>query len=172
MCYYNQIIIEEFSIFIKYFKTKFDKLMKKGVKVIFSGRDLGLPKDVLAAMNNIVKNTKDNKAGILNICLNYGGRDEITRATRNIAKDVEDKKLSIQDIDEDLFKNYLYTKEEPDPDLLIRTSGELRTSGFLPWQIVYSEFVFIEKNWPDFAETDLEEAITIYQKRNRKFGAK
>ena len=81
-------------------------------------------------------------------------------------------KINIEDINEQLISDNLYTAGEPDPDLLIRTSGELRTSNFLPWQIVYSEFVFVEKNWPDFEEKDLDEAIEIYQKRNRKFGAK
>ena len=81
-------------------------------------------------------------------------------------------KVKIEDINEEMISNNLYTKGQPDPDLLIRTSGEMRLSNFLPWQLVYSEFLFINKNWPDFEEKDLDEAIEIYQKRNRKFGAK
>ena len=86
--------------------------------------------------------------------------------------DVEQNKINVEDINEELISNNLYTKNIPDPDLMIRTSGEILLSNFLPWQLVYTEFVFIEKNWPDFNEKDLDEAIEIYQKRNRKFGAK
>ena len=97
---------------------------------------------------------------------------EILKAVKKIAQDVKENKIEINEITEETISNSLYTVGQPDPDLLIRTSGELRTSNFLPWQIVYSEFVFVEKNWPDFEEKDLDEAIEIYQKRNRKFGAK
>ena len=91
-----------------------------------------------------------------NIALNYGGRDEIVRAVKKIAKKVEDKKLKVEDINEDMISQNLYTAGEPDPDLVIRTSGEIRLSNFLPWQVVYSEFLFVDKNWPDFSETDLD----------------
>ena len=103
--------------------------------------------------------------------LNYGGRDEIIKAIKSIAKDVKEGKIDIEDISEEVVSNNLYTKDEPDPDLMIRTSGELRLSNFLPWQLVYSEFLFIDKNWPDFTEEDLDNAIIEYQKRTRKFGA-
>ena len=118
-----------------------------------------------------MERTKNNTGVTFNIALNYGGRDEIVKAVKKISKQVKEGKINIEDINEQLISDNLYTAGEPDPDLLIRTSGELRTSNFLPWQIVYSEFVFIEKNWPDFDEKDLDEAIEIYQKRNRKFGA-
>ena len=103
--------------------------------------------------------------------MNYGGRLELTEAVKKIAKDVQDGKYNIEDINEETISNNLYTKGIPDPDLLIRTSGEMRTSNFLPWQLVYSEFLFINKNWPDFSEDDLDNAIIEYQKRTRKFGA-
>ena len=95
-----------------------------------------------------------------------------TKATKEIAEDVKSGKIDVKDINEQLFSSYLYTKDEPDPDLLIRTSGEIRLSNFLPWQLVYTEFVFVNKYWPDFKEKDLDEAIETYEKRNRKFGGK
>jgi undecaprenyl diphosphate synthase len=123
------------------------------------------------SINKCMERTKGNNGIIFNIALNYGGRDEILRATKQIATDVKNGNLKIEDITEDLFSNNLYTKGEPDPDLLIRTSGEIRLSNFLPWQLVYSEFLFVDKNWPDFSEQDLEDAVEVYQKRTRKFGA-
>lgn len=119
-----------------------------------------------------IERTKNNTGTIFNIALNYGGRNEIVNAVRNISKEVLEGKLSIEEINEEIFAEHLYTKSAPDPDLLIRTSGELRLSGFLPWQTVYSEFIFLEKLWPDFTPEDLDEAIKTFQKRNRKFGAK
>ena len=116
--------------------------------------------------------TEKNTGLTLCIAFNYGGRDEITKAICEIASDVKNDKIQIDDINENLVNSYLYTKDEPDPDLLIRTSGEIRLSNFLPWQLVYSEFVFVDKYWPDFSEKDLGEAIETYEKRNRKFGGK
>ena len=100
-----------------------------------------------------------------------GGRDEILKGIKQIALEVKNEILDIEEITEETISNSLYTKGQPDPDLLIRTSGELRLSNFLPWQLVYSEFLFIDKNWPDFNEEDLDNAILEYQKRTRKFGA-
>ena len=119
-----------------------------------------------------MERTKNNTGITFNIALNYGGRDEIVRAVKSIAKKVKENEIDIEDITEQTISDNLYTKNQPDPDLLIRTSGEIRLSNFLPWQLVYTEFVFVDKNWPDFNEQDLDEAIEIYQKRNRKFGAK
>ena len=134
--------------------------------------DIGeLSKGMQKSIRGCMERTKNNTGVTFNIALNYGGRDEIVRATKKIAEKVKNGEINIEDINEDLISNNLYTAGEPDPDLLIRTSGELRLSGFLPWQSVYSELLFINKNWPDFSEEDLDNSIIEYQKRTRKFGA-
>ena len=143
----------------------------ENIKVKVLGDITALSSGMQKSIQKCMERTKDNTGVTFNIALNYGGRDEIVKAVRKIAQEVKDGSLNIEDIGEETISNSLYTAGQPDPDLLIRTSGEIRTSNFLPWQIVYSEFVFIEKNWPDFTEKDLDEAIEIYKKRNRKFGA-
>ena len=143
----------------------------ENIKVKVLGDISALPEGMQKSINKCMERTKNNTGVTFNIALNYGGRDEIVKAVKKISEQVKEGKINIEDINEQLISDNLYTAGEPDPDLLIRTSGELRTSNFLPWQIVYSEFVFIEKNWPDFDEKDLDKAIEIYQKRNRKFGA-
>lgn len=144
----------------------------ENIKVKVLGDISALPEKMQKSIHKCMERTKDNTGVTFNIALNYGGRDEIQKAVKEIAQKVKEGTLEVDQITEETISNSLYTAGQPDPDLLIRTSGELRTSNFLPWQIVYSEFIFVEKNWPDFQEEDLEEAIEIYQKRNRKFGAK
>ena len=143
----------------------------ENIKVKVLGDISALPEGMQKSIKNCMEWTKENTGVTFNIALNYGGRDEILKAVKKIAQDVKENKIKINEITEETIANSLYTAGQPDPDLLIRTSGELRTSNFLPWQIVYSEFVFTDKNWPDFEEKDLDEAIEIYQRRNRKFGA-
>ena len=140
------------------------------IKVI--GRREELSERLLEKIDKTVERTKDNTGTVFTIALNYGGRDEIVHAVKEISKKVLDGTVKIEDIDEKMISENLYTNFMPDPDLLIRTSGEIRTSNFMPWQIVYSEYLFVEKLWPDFEESDLDNAIKEYQKRNRKFGAK
>lgn len=130
--------------------------------------DAGTQKLILKLENK----TKDYTGLQLNVAFNYGGRDEITRAVKKIASAVKNNEISIDDIDEDLISNSIYTAGMPDPDLLIRPGGEKRISNFLPWQLSYTEFIFIDKYWPDFNKNDLDEAIVEYERRNRKFGAK
>lgn len=143
----------------------------ENIKVQFLGELSAFSKKLQKGIADCENRTKNNTGTVFNICMNYGGRLELTEAVKKIAKDVQDGKYNIEDINEETISNNLYTKEIPDPDLLIRTSGEMRTSNFLPWQLVYSEFLFINKNWPDFSEDDLDNAIIEYQKRTRKFGA-
>lgn len=131
-----------------------------------------LSESLQESIRKTVERTKNNTGTIFNIALNYGGRNEIVNAVKEISKEVALGNLEIENITENIVSDHLYTKSIPDPDLLIRTSGELRLSGFLPWQTVYSEFVFLEKLWPDFTPDDLDESIEIFRKRNRKFGAK
>ena len=144
----------------------------ENIKVKILGDISVLSAGMQKSIKNCMERTKDNTGVTFNIALNYGGRNEILSAVKKIAQDVKDEKLKVDDITEEVISNNLYTKGEPDPDLVIRTSGELRTSNFLPWQIVYSEFLFLDKLWPDFTEEGLDNAILEYQKRNRKFGGK
>ncbi len=124
------------------------------------------------SIKNTVERTEKNTGIIFNIALNYGGRAEIVKAIQEIADEYKNKEIQLENIDENMVSKHLYTKDCPDPDLLIRTSGEIRLSNFLPWQTVYTEFLFLDKLWPDFSEQDLDEAIEVFKKRNRKFGAK
>ena len=132
----------------------------------------GLSSGLLKSLDNAIERTKNNTGVTFNVAFNYGGRDEIVKAVRKIAEDVKQNRIDIENIDETLISDNLYTTGMPDPDLMIRTSGEIRLSNFLPWQLVYSEFYFTDKLWPDFTEEDLNEAIDEYNRRNRKFGGK
>ena len=155
---------------LKFYLLDFFNWSDENIKINVLGRIAELPKDLQDQIHKIEEKTKNNTGLVLNICFNYGGRDEIVTATKNIAQKVLDGELKIEDINEKLFSNYLYTANQPDPDLLIRTSGEERISNFLPWQISYSEFVFTDKFWPEYNEQEFLNSIQIYQKRTRRFG--
>ena len=144
----------------------------RNVKIRVLGNIDNLDKGLKESINKIVEKSKNNTGLTLNIAFNYGGRDEIVRAVKNIAEKVKNNELSLEQIDEQLVSDNLYTANEPEPDLLIRPGGELRISNFLLWQLAYTEFLFIDKYWPDFSEEDLLEAIATFEKRNRKFGGK
>ena len=128
----------------------------------------GLQKSIQKAIDR----TKNYTGMTLNVAFNYGGRDEITKAVQKIANKVQNQEITIQDIDEQYVADNLYTQGQLEPDLLIRTGGEQRVSNFLLWQLAYTEFLFIDKYWPDFSAEDLDEAIEVFEQRNRKFGAK
>ena len=144
----------------------------ENIKIKVLGDITALSKGMQASINKAMERTKDNTGIIMNVAFNYGGRPELVYAFKKIAAKIKDNELDIEDINEELISNNLYTAGQPDPDLMIRTSGELRTSNFLPWQLAYTEFYFVSKHWPDFTEKDLDEAIEEYQRRNRKFGGK
>lgn len=143
----------------------------ENIKVNVIGDVSGLREDLQKSIAIIEKRTVNNTGVNFNIAINYGGRDELVKATQKIAEKVKTGELEIKDINEELISKNLYTYNIPDPDLLIRTSGELRLSGFLIWQTSYTELLFINKYWPDFKNEDLDMAIEEYKKRNRKFGA-
>ena len=158
------------DLFIKAFKENFDAVKKKGVRVVFSGVKTRLSDKVLAQMKRMTDETKDNKNGVFNICLNYGGQDEIVEATKKICKDVSDGNLNIDDINSKMYNKYLFN-DLPPIDLMIRTSGEYRISNFMLWQLAYSELYFTDTLWPDFTNEDLDEAIESFNNRDRRFGA-
>ena len=140
------------------------------MRVRFIGSKNGLTDDIIRKMHVVEEATKDNKSITLNIALNYGGRDEIVNAVRSVAQKVSDGELNVSDISEKLLSEHMYTHYMPDPDFIIRPSGEQRLSNFLLWQSAYSEFWYSNINWPDFTRADLERAIVDYQSRNRRFG--
>ncbi len=167
---------EEVSALMFILKANLDSMLRKmdlkNIKIRVIGEKENIPKDIQAKIDKLVEKTKNNTGLVLNIAFNYGGRAELVHTTKVIAQKVKDGEINVEDIDELLISNNLYTAGQPDPDLMIRTSRELRTSNFLPWQLTYSEFYFPDKHWPEFGREDLIEAIKVYQKRNRRFGGR
>lgn len=146
-------------------------LIKDNVKVEMIGKLDKIPDFTKKAIHKAIEDTKDNTGLILNIAMNYGSRTEMTHAMKSIAEDIRTHKLDPKDVDESLINTRLFTSHLPDPDLLIRTSGELRLSNFLLWQLAYTEFWFTEAHWPSFSEQDFESALRAYQSRQRRYGA-
>ena len=155
------------DLLVKRFKELINK--NNNVKIVFSGRKDNLREDVLSAIKEIEETTKSNTDYIFNICFNYGGRDDIIDATKKIINDYENGLLNIEELDEKKYNEYLYNSV-PDIDLLIRTSGEVRISNFMLYQISYSEMYFPETLFPDFKEKDFDKALDAYNKRDRRFG--
>ena len=166
---------EEVGALMLLLKTYLDDYGKRAdtenIKIKILGDVNVLSNGLQKSIANAVERTKDNEGITFSIALNYGGRDEIVHAMKKIAEEVKEGNLEVSEINEDIVSDSLYTKGIPDPDLVIRTSGELRTSGFLTWQAVYSEYLFLDKYWPDFSEEDLDLAVAEFQKRKRNFGA-
>ena len=166
---------EEVGAILLLLNMYLDKFLKtadlENIKLrVIGDREKNMPEEIKTKMIQMEEKTKNNTGLKFNIAFNYGGRDEIIKATQKIAKLVKDGKLDIENITEDTISNNLYTAGLPDPDLLIRTSGELITSNFLPWQITYSEFMFLDKYWPDFTTDDIDNAIEEFSKRHRRVG--
>lgn len=156
---------------IEMFKKKCDIFIKKNIKVIFSGLRSNLRNDVLSSMDYIIEKTKNNTNGVFNICLNYGGQQEIVDATKRIINDVNKGILTIENINTDLLYKYMYN-ELPPIDFLIRTSGEQRVSNFMLYQLSYAEMYFTKVYFPDFNKDEFENAIDSYNGRDRRFGGK
>ncbi|MCR5572364.1 MAG: di-trans,poly-cis-decaprenylcistransferase [Candidatus Saccharibacteria bacterium] len=153
------------DLFVAMYKKELKTFNQNNLKVIFSGRDNPLPKSVIKARNELVEMTKNNTGGIVNFCMNYGGRAEIMDAVKKIAHSGVD----VDSLTDEDFRHYLY-QDLPDVDLMIRTSGELRLSNFLLWQNSYAEFYFPKTKFPDFGEKEFDRAIMEYTSRDRRFG--
>lgn len=165
---------EEIDALMKLFKEYLDEALRDfkddSIVVRFIGDKSPFDKELQELMIENEEGSKDRDGMVLNIAMNYGSRDEIVRAVKGISENVKNGIIDIESIDETMVSEYLYTANQPDPDLIIRPSGEYRISNFLLWQCAYSEFVIMNTLWPDFSTDDLDEAIRIFNNRNRRFG--
>ena len=159
-----------FKLLENYIDSQTDILIKNDIRLSVIGRIEGLPDNVQRKLKSIMDKTRSGSSLLLNLALNYGARTEIVDAVRAVVKDCISGKVDPNKIDENAFSGYLYTKDLPDPDLLIRTSGEMRLSNFLLWQLSYSELYISKKLWPDFKKGDFIEALNEYQNRQRRYG--
>lgn len=158
------------NLLLYYLKKEVNNLHKNNIIINITGEWQKLPGNIADEIKRGIELTKNNTGLVLNIVLNYGSRKEIVKACRDLCNEVKNGRINIDEIDESLFEQFLFTRGLPDPDLLIRPSGELRISNFLLWQIAYTELWFTDKYWPDFKREDLINAILDYQKRERRFG--
>lgn len=160
------------NILNDFLTTRLNELMENGIRLKTIGRTEQLPENIKRNLNDAIRKTANNKFGTLVLALSYGGRAEIVDAVKKIVKDANDGKINSKDVDEACFARYLYDPEIPDPDLMIRTSGEYRISNFLLWQLSYSEFYITETLWPDFNKEEFIKAVDAYKMRNRRFGGR
>ena len=158
------------GLLVKYLRNELEELHKNNVKILTIGDISKLPQACIEELDHVKEKTKDNRGLVMSLALNYGGRNDLVNAVKNISQEVVDGKISVDDIGDDLISSHLSTKESPDPDLVVRTSGEQRLSNFLLWELAYSEFYFADIHWPDFDEKELQKAIFAYQSRDRRFG--
>lgn len=160
------------DLFRKYLKEAAETMFQRGVAVRVLGDLSPLPPDIHAQIEEVdaIADKLGPDAATASLCINYGGRDEIKNAVRALAREVKNGTLSPEDITEDSISAHLYTSHMPDPDLIIRPSGEIRTSNFLLWQSAYSEYYFTDVLWPDFSTADMDEAIDAFNRRSRRFG--
>lgn len=154
----------------RYLGEETRKLQEHNIRFNVIGNLEKFPAAIREKLNDTIALTGKNNKLLLNLALSYGGRDEIVHAAKSISQDVKEGRLKLEDLDEQLFSRYLYTKDIPDPDLLIRTSGEMRISNFLLWQLSYAEIYMSKKLWPDFKKEDFKKAIDTYATRTRRFG--
>ena len=166
---------EEVNALMKLFKAYLEDALENfkddDIVVKFIGDTSAFSNELQKLIKKAEESSKERTGMVLNIAMNYGGRDEIVKAVKNISQKVKDGELNIEDINEELISNNMYTNGQPDPDLIIRPSGEYRTSNFLLWQSAYSEYVILDNVlWPDFKEEMIDESIIEYAKRNRRFG--
>lgn len=159
------------NLLVEYMRKEVNELHNNKVKIKVLGELDMLPAQTRKEILEAVRLTENNQGLQFNIALNYGGRSEILNACKKLIQDISDGSIDMTSIDEAIFSNYLYTGSDPDPDLIIRTSGEQRVSNFLLWQGAYSELMFVHQLWPDFDEKVLRSAIIEYQSRDRRFGA-
>ena len=163
-------IMQLFREYLMEAEERKEENREKGIALRFIGDRQGIPEDIQALMEHIEQESQYETKVILNLAINYGGRHEITQGVQEIARKVKNGELLPEEITEDVISDHLYTKNHPDPDLIIRPSGEYRLSNFLTWQSAYSEFWFSNVLWPDFTEENLCEALREFEKRNRRFG--
>ena len=154
----------------KFLESKLSDLMRQDVRLLAIGQLDRLPAKTRATLDRVLAKTAENTSLTLVLALSYGSREEIAEATKKIAAEVKSGALELSEISPQLFSRYLYTADIPDPDLLIRTSGEMRVSNFLLWQISYAEMIIVNNLWPEFRQGDLFDAVRAYQKRHRRFG--
>lgn len=157
-------------LLLRSLRDETDELNQNDIKITQIGDLESLPTEVQKELNDACEKTKTNSKMVLNLALSYSGRVEILMGIKSLAKSIANKEILPEEIDESVFSKYLMTREMPDPDLVIRTSGEFRVSNFLLWQIAYSEFYISEVLWPDFRRNNLYDAIKSFQKRERRFG--